>query len=111
LLDHYLLTAERRPGAPLTEDEAPRVQRAIKGATGKGAADALKGAPLSAFIAFKSALDAATAPDPEGRPAVERIVDALLDALADAPDGVTEAIRQRFDDALVREAGATGSSE
>lgn len=106
LLDHYLQTAERRPGAPLTEEEARRIQRAMKGAAGKGAADALKGAPLSTFVAFKAAVDAARANDPEGRPAVERMVDALLDALADAPDGVSEAIRQRFDAALSSDGAA-----
>jgi hypothetical protein len=111
LLDHYLLTAERRPGAPLTEDEARRVQRAIKGAAGKGAADALKGAPLSTFIALKTALDAATTADAEGRPAVERLVDALLDAFADAPAGVSEAIQLRFDEALARGASAAGSAQ
>ncbi|MCB9661287.1 MAG: hypothetical protein R3B40_17475 [Polyangiales bacterium] len=100
LLDHYLTTTDRREGAPLDEDEARTIQRAMKGAAGKGAADALRGVPMSTFIALKAGVDAATANDPEGRPAVERMVDALLDALADAPDGVSDAIRQRFDEAL-----------
>lgn len=107
LLDHYLVTADRRPGSPLTEDEARRIQHAMKGAAGKGATDALKGMPLSTFVALKAAVDAARSSDPEGRPAVERMVDALLDALADAPDGVSEAIRARFDAAL-SEASAKG---
>ncbi|MBK6576521.1 MAG: hypothetical protein IPG17_10040 [Sandaracinaceae bacterium] len=108
LLDHYLVTADRRPGAPLTEDEARRIQHAMKGAAGKGATDALKGMPMSTFVALKAAVDAARSADPEGRPAVERMVDALLDALADAPEGVTDAIRARFDEALSDGGSVTG---
>lgn len=100
LLDHYLVTADRRPGAPLSEDEARLIQQAMKGAAGKGAVDALKGMPLSTVAALKAAVDAARGSDAEGRPSVECIVDALLDALADAPDGLSDAIRARFDLAL-----------
>lgn len=111
LLDHYLTTADRRPGAPLTEDEARRIQQAMKGAAGKGAVDALRGVPLSALAACKGAVDAVRGSDAEGRPTIECLVDALLDALADAPDGLSDAIRNRFDDALSRGDGAARGAQ
>ncbi len=111
LFDHYLRTADRRQGAPLTEAEARRVHQAMKGAAGKGATDALKGVPLSVVVTFKAAVDAARAQDAEGRPPVERVVDALLDSLADAPDGVNEAIERRFDEALAAIVAGRAASE
>lgn len=103
LLDHYLLTEERRVGAPIEEREARRVRNAMEEAFSAGGLESLRALPLGALEILMRAARAAMALDPEDRGPVERFVDALLDAAADAPSEWFERLRTLFDEALVRE--------
>lgn len=100
LFDHYLATADRRPGAPVLVDEAWRVRAAIDAATVGGVAQAMRRVPIGTWRAFSGAAKAAIALDEEDRPPLERTVDALLDAAADAPDDLASHLRTKFDAAL-----------
>jgi hypothetical protein len=102
LLDHYLGTEERRVGAPLEETEARRVRAAMEAAFSSGGLESLRALPLGAVDILMRAAKAAMALDPEDRGPVERFVDALLDAAADAPSEWFERLRVLFDEALVR---------
>lgn len=102
LLDHYLATADRERGAPIGVDEARRLRGAIEHAAVAGAAGSLREAPGRFWTALREALRAAATPDPEDRSPAERLVDALLDAAADAPGEMGERMRAAFDDALGR---------
>lgn len=103
LLDHYLATEERRVGAPLEETEARRVRAAMEAAFSSGGLESLKALPLGALEILMRSAKAAMALDAEDRGPVERFVDALLDAVADAPSDWIERLRVLFDEALVRE--------
>ena len=58
---------------------------------------------MGALEILMRAARAAMALDAEDRGPVERFVDALLDAVADAPSDWMERLRVLFDEALVRE--------
>jgi hypothetical protein len=103
LLDHYLGTEERRIGAPLEEREARRVRAAMESAFAANGLESLKSLPLGALDILMKAARAAMSLDAEDRGPVERFVDALLDALADAPSEWAERLRVLFDEALTRE--------
>lgn len=102
LLDHYLATEERRVGAPLEENEARRVRDAMESAFSSGGLESLKSLPLGALEILMRAARAAMALDAEDRGPVERFVDALLDAAADAPSDWMERLRVLFDEAVVK---------
>lgn len=103
LLDHYLATEERRVGAPLDEPEARRVRSAMETAFASSGLESLKSLPIGALEIVVRAAKAAVALDAEDRGPVERFVDALLDAAADAPSDWIERLRVLFDEALTRE--------
>ena len=103
LLDHYLATEERRVGAPLEDGEALRIRAAMEAAFASGGLESIRGLPLGGLDILVRAAKAAVALDAEDRGPVERFVDALLDAVADAPSEWFERLRVLFDEALVRE--------
>jgi hypothetical protein len=100
LLEHYLLTADRRPGAPVTGAEARRVRMAMDDAVDQIARQTVRDAPAALWRALYSAVTSATGLDEEDRDPAERLVDTLLDAFADSQGEVVEELIDRFDRAL-----------
>lgn len=102
VLDHHLAHAERRPG-PMTEAEARRVRNAMDTAIVDGAFAALRDAPRGALESAQQAMRAFRDDDLEERGPMERVTDALLDRLADAPDELLARLFDAFDAALLAE--------
>lgn len=105
LLDHYLRTGDRRPGAPVGGLEAERVRAAMEDAIARGGIDALRSVPIGAFELVYRSVRAAIDVDTEDRGPVERFVDTLLDGLADAPGGTVERLTEHFDASIARGSG------
>jgi hypothetical protein len=103
LLDHYLATAERRPGAPMVEAEARRVRRAMDEASVEGLVGTLRRTPDGVGRLTRDVLGAFRAEDTEDRTPVERVIDGLLDAFADGPGELVAEVKARFDRALEKE--------
>jgi hypothetical protein len=101
LLDHYLARRPRSAGC-LGVAEARRVRAAIDAALASGGLAALRDLPGGALAALRAATDDARGVDPEGRRWVERVTDAVMDALADAPAAAAERLRAAFDRELAR---------
>ena len=106
VLDHFLRRIDRPKGATLTEAEARRVRVATEAAIAEAGFDVLRTVPVGVWTVFRRALDAVMDGDDEGRSAVERFVDALLDGLADAPNELTDSLVHHFDVALARDGEA-----
>jgi hypothetical protein len=100
MLDHYLRHAGRREGQTMTEAEADRLRRAMDSAEVQGALDALRDTPSGVRRAVRDAVRSAFDPDIEDRSPGERIVDALLDVFADAPDELSDRLCAALDRAL-----------
>jgi hypothetical protein len=90
LLDHYLRTSDRRSGMPLDDLEAERIRRAMETAIAESGLEGLKTAPLGVIDLLARSVRAAANVDTEDRGIVERLVDSLLDGLADAPTDALE---------------------
>ena len=105
MLDHYLATADRRPGAPLGEREANAVRAAMEQAWADSGLEALRSVPVGVAEVVGRAFKAAVQLDAEGRGPVERFVDALLEGAADAPEDLVQRMRDHFDAALAARAG------
>jgi hypothetical protein len=102
LFDHYLRTSDRRAGMPVDELEAERIRRAMESAFAESGLEALKTMPLGAVDLVARSVRAAASVDTEDRGIVERLVDSLLDGLADAPTDAVERLTELFDAALAR---------
>lgn len=105
MLDHYLATADRRPGAPMGEREASAVRAAMEQAWADSGLEALRTVPVGVADLIARAGKAALQLDAEGRGPVERFVDALLDGAADAPSDLAQRMRDHFDAALAAHGG------
>lgn len=105
LLDHYLATSDRRPGAPLGEREAAVIRAAMEQAWAESGLEALRTVPVGIAEVVAHAVKAAFQLDTEGRGPVERFVDALLDGAADAPDDLAQRMRDHFDAAVAARSG------
>jgi uncharacterized protein (DUF697 family) len=103
LLDHYLRSADRRPGAPMAEAEAHRVRRAMDAAAVEGVLGTLKRTPEGAGYVASSLAEAFRGSDVEDRTPIERVIDAVLDVFADGPAELVAEVKARFDAALERE--------
>ena len=106
LLDGYLREAAergwRRRGAPLDGREARRLRAALDAARRSAAYDALRAAPGGLVGTAREAAQALWKPgDGEDRPPLERLVDTVLDGLAEGPEDVLEALWEGFEDAWV----------
>lgn len=102
LLFQRYLEAEGIPsGATIDEFEAQRVRVAIDAALLGGVGDALRAAPEGLRELGRALAQAArTVHDDEGRGRHEAVLDTLLDAIADVPEGVFDTLVARFDRAL-----------
>jgi hypothetical protein len=107
LLDHFLRRPDRPKGAALTEAEARRVRIAIERAVAAAGFDAIKTVPLGVFRILKNGLSAMVTVDAESRSPLERLVDSILDELADGPDELVDTLTYHFDEALARGTGAS----
>jgi hypothetical protein len=105
LLDHYLRRPDRPRGAALVESEARRVRAAMESAVVASGFDALKTVPLGLFRVLKDGLTAMVSVDGESRSPLERLVDTILDELADGPDELVDTLSLHFDEALDRPSG------
>ncbi|MBK8173040.1 MAG: hypothetical protein IPK60_22280 [Sandaracinaceae bacterium] len=99
LLDHYLATAPRG-SRPLETEEAERVQAAMKQSLTHGVFAALRAAPRGLWDTVREVATDMRAGDDEERAFTERLVDAVLDGVAGAPDGVSTRLASAFDKAL-----------
>ncbi|MEM1417505.1 MAG: hypothetical protein AAGH15_21590 [Myxococcota bacterium] len=104
LLDHYLTIAPgrgwRQAGARLDAGEALRLRTALQKAREGGLPRSMLAFPVRLAGGLGDLPDAVRGDDPEGRNVVERVVDTLLDAFADAPPGAWEAVTGRLEHAL-----------
>lgn len=100
VLDHHLVTATRDAHAPLTRDEAVAIRRAMDSAEVDTVLESLRVAPQGFVTTLARAARSAAELDIEGRSPLERIVDTLLDAAAEAPDGVIGRLHDAFDRAM-----------
>jgi len=103
LLDHYLRTADRAPGAPLDALEAERIRGAMETAMVEGLWSGVRAGPDGVLQTVRKAFDAVTTPDEiEQRGPVERLLDAVLEGAADGPAGLGGKLEDAFDPALQR---------
>ena len=102
LFDHYLRTSDRPEGQRVDGAEAQRIHRAIEKATMGSAWDVGKAVPMTIKTAVSDAVQAFRDDDEEDRGAVERVVDATLDAVADAPDVWRQGMLGRFEKAMMK---------
>jgi hypothetical protein len=86
--------------APVTEPEARRVRAAMDSAEVAAVIGALRAAPRGTWRAVTGALRAAFDVDGEDRSPLERLVDGLLDAAADAPADLRVRLCDAFDRAM-----------
>ena len=100
LFDHYLQRPARSSVNPVTAEEAQRIRAAMDAAAVDGAADAIKSVPSGVWTTLVDTAKAVKGRDDEGRNVLERVVDAFLDGVADAPASVTERLYARCDDAI-----------
>lgn len=100
LLDHYLGTREHE-GA-ISIDEATRVRKAMDVAVAEGVLEALQSLPRGLYAMLADTMRAATQLDTEDRNPVERMIDVLLDGVADGPNELLDRLRGSFDSALER---------
>ena len=104
LLDHYLELAPSRgwrvAGAPLELAEAEALLVAMKAAREGGLPRSLLAFPVRFAGSLADLPGTLRGEDDEGRNRVERLLDTLLDAFADAPPGAWEAVTARFERAL-----------
>ncbi|MEO0321673.1 MAG: hypothetical protein AAF447_01855 [Myxococcota bacterium] len=104
LLDHYLAIAPERgwreAGAPLALVEAESLLAAMKAAREGGLPRSLLAFPVRFAASLSDLPSTLRGDDDEGRNRVERAMDTLLDAFADAPPGAWEAVTARFERAL-----------
>lgn len=99
LLDHYLATAPR--GArPLEEDEAERIRGAMTKSLTNGVFASFRDAPRGLWDTVLAIVADVRAGDDEERGLVERVVDAILDGVANAPEGFSHRLTGAFDNAL-----------
>jgi hypothetical protein len=105
LLDAFLRRPDRPRGAALTEAEARRVRAAMEQAAADSGYDAVRSLPVGAWRVLRRGFDALLKGDAEGRSALERFVDAVLDGLADAPDELVDTLIHHFDEALASDGG------
>lgn len=105
LLDHYLLTADRRPASPMSEHEAKVIRDAMEASWAEMGLETLRSFPLGFSEIVGRALRAAVQPDSEGRGPIERLADALLDGAADAPEDFLQRMREQFDGAVAARRG------
>jgi hypothetical protein len=105
LLDHFLRRSGRPRGAALTEAEARRIRTATERAIADAGFDVIRTIPLGIWAVLKKGFAAVAAADVEGRSPLERLVDALLDGLADAPDDLVLTLVHHFDAALESDEG------
>jgi hypothetical protein len=103
LLEHYLVTADRRPGAPMVEAEARRVRRAMDEAAVEGLLRTLRRTPEGVGRLSRDLIDAVRGRDTEDRTPVERLIDGFLDVFADGPGELAGEVKARFDRALEKE--------
>jgi hypothetical protein len=103
LFDHYLAKPGRNVANPVTAEEAQRIRNAIDAAAVDGATDAIKSVPAGIWTTLVDAAKAVRGRDAEGRNPLERVVDALLDGLSDAPSSVTDRLYSRFDASLANQ--------
>jgi len=104
LLDHHLVVADRPRRAPLTREEALRIRRAMDSAEVDAVLDSLRLAPRAVLDAIAGAVRSAIELDVEDRSPLERAVDSLLDAAAEAPDSIIDRLKQAFDYAMKEDA-------
>lgn len=105
LLDYYLRRPDRPRGAALTEAEARRVRAAVERAIADSGFDALKTIPLGLWRVVRRGFEAVISADVEARSPLERLVDAILDGLADAPDELVDTLIHNFDEAITKDGG------
>ena len=99
LFDHYLATSNRGTH-PLDLSEAERVRDAMRSALTHGVFASFRDAPKGLWETLKDVVADFRAGDDEDRRIVERLVDALLDGMASAPEGFTSRLATSFDEAL-----------
>ena len=104
-LDHYLRTADRPPNTPLGIEEAERIRRAMSYAVENGFVSLAEAAPRGVGKVLQQAGRSLERSGADGRRAPERLVDAVLDSLADMPEDVMDGFLERFQAALDRENG------
>lgn len=105
LFDHYLRHRERPADQPVGRAEAARIRRAIEAAMVDGVWAGLRSGPDGVLRTVQAAAgDVFRVDAEEGRTPVERLVDALLDGVADAPRGLFDRLTDAFDAAWARAA-------
>ncbi len=100
LLDHYLATSERRLGSAIHLEEAKEIRNAMQRALGETVVRAVRDAPASFFRVVADVARGVTKEDDERRTILERMMDTLLDAAAEAPPNVGDELVGRFEEAL-----------
>jgi hypothetical protein len=100
LFQRYLVLRDIPRGAVIDEPEAYRIRQAIDIALVGGLTDAMRSVPENLRELGAAMLQAARSLDDEGRGRHEAVLDTLLDAVADVPEGVLETLVDRFERAL-----------
>ncbi len=100
MFDHYLATTTRHRDAAIDGREAARVRDAMERAWTGAGLETLRDAPAGLVELLVRAGKAGAQSDRDGRTALERIADALLDGAADVPEGLLQRMCDHFDAAL-----------
>ncbi len=101
LFQRYLELEDVPSGTTIDAPEAKRIRRAIDIAVVGGVGDAMKTVPDNMRDLGNALIAAARSLDDEGRGRHEAVLDTLLDAIADVPEGVFDTLVARFDRALL----------
>ncbi|MBX3247023.1 MAG: hypothetical protein KF901_07575 [Myxococcales bacterium] len=109
LLDRHLGRRARRAHAPLGADEARAIVAAVAAARRGAAWKTLVGLPRGGVTVAQRTGRAIVGEELEDRTPIERVVDALLDAAADVPGDLFDALARDFDAASPFD--ALGASE
>jgi hypothetical protein len=105
LLDHFLRRPDRPRGAALTEAEARRVRAAIERSIATAGFDVIKTVPVGLWRVVQNGVTSMVRVDQESRSPLERLVDAILDSAADAPDELVDTLIHHFEEALADDGG------
>jgi hypothetical protein len=100
LFERYLVLRDVPAGTVIDEPEAHRIRVAIDVALIGGLTDSMKSVPDSLRELAGAMVQAARSLDEEGRGRHEAMLDTLLDAIADVPEGVRDTLFDRFERAL-----------
>lgn len=105
LFDAYLRHRPMPPGSVVSVADAQEIRKAIDASLVQGSGDLAVSLPEVARRIASESYSIVRSTDAEGRKRHEALLDHLLDAIADVPEGMLRALELRLEQELAREGG------